>query len=244
MERIGKLLAPKPLAPVCDRCGRERPFLRTSRGKVLKVRGPCLCAYDDHAARQAQAEADRQALLRRREREASIPPPYRSACFGDFADAAPTLTAYFDGERPGLLTIIGPCGTGKTRALYAFLLRARAIGRHVTMHYCPELLSGLSHGRDGAKQAAALGASETLLLLDDVGAEAPAPWEFRQLAIVLHHREQWSRPTVLTTNLEVEALSGLSERIASRVAGGTILHLLGEDRRLRKPSRPAAQPPF
>ena len=225
----------------CPRCGRERAFVVNSAGRTVPLLAPCMHCYQGGPAEPA-AEPHQAAegkpighILR------SIPPSFRDAHISDFG-MTEELVAFANAARPGFFTLIGPCGSGKTRACYAMRIHAAVDGRPCTMHHCPTLLAQMTSGRNGASTATELGKRESLLILDDLGAESPPPWQLALLLIILHRREEWRFPTFLTTNLDLQALSRLSERLASRIAGGIVLELDGRDHRLPDPA--AGQLPF
>jgi DNA replication protein DnaC len=53
-----------------------------------------------------------------------------------------------------------------------------------------------------------------LLVLDDLGAEAPTPWAAEKLYQLLNHRYNYRLPTVVTTNRDLDRLEG---RLATRL---------------------------
>jgi len=180
---------------------------------------------DEAAKRCAEIEsADGQTSL-------AIPRQYHGAVFADFAGAQAELERFYARSRPGLLTVLGACGVGKTRLAYALVRQSYADGRACELHHAPTLLEELAATR-GIGRAKELGRRECLMILDDILGEDPPPHQVRLLSVILYRREQWGLPTMLTCNLSVDGISALSERIASRVAGGLVLELGGEDRRL------------
>jgi hypothetical protein len=73
------------------------------------------------------------------------------------------------------------------------------------------------------------------LMLDDLGAEKTTPFAVQCLYSVLAAREEWGRPTALTTNLTLDEIARVfDDRIASRLAGGYVLAMGGPDRRLKR----------
>ena len=74
-------------------------------------------------------------------------------------------------------------------------------------------------------------AETTLLCLDDIGLRSPSDAAYDILHAVMTARRR--NPTVITGNLSPVQLAKLyDDRIASRLAQGTVLELCGADRRL------------
>ncbi len=70
-------------------------------------------------------------------------------------------------------------------------------------------------------------------IIDDVGTRSKiTDHQYETLKLALDAREE--KPTVITTNLDIQALGRLfDDRIASRIAGGTIVEFSG-DRRIER----------
>jgi len=72
-----------------------------------------------------------------------------------------------------------------------------------------------------------------LLVVDDLGAEAPTPWAAEKLYQLFNHRYVYQLPTVVTTNRDLDALEG---RLASRLSDRRLcqqVHLRAADYRRR-----------
>jgi len=140
----------------------------------------------------------------------------------------------------GWLYLHGPTGVGKSH-LASAVARSIADHRHVSACYAsePALMAFIRAGWD---RSSALSADERianlqeadLLIIDDIGtAHRPkgdtAAWVDAQLFDVLHPRYQYSRATILTSNLPP---SKLEQRLASRISGrATVLHIDNTDQR-------------
>lgn len=71
-----------------------------------------------------------------------------------------------------------------------------------------------------------------LLLLDDLGTEQFGEWTVSQLYLLINHRLDNMRPTIITTNLQLSQIgSRISERVASRLALYRTINVKGSDRR-------------
>lgn len=137
------------------------------------------------------------------------------------------------------LVLFGPVGVGKSRAALAACRPANDNGLEVRYLLVAEALDLLRPGGpDGALDD--LSGCDRLIL-DDLGSERPTDWTAERLGILLDRRWRDERPTVVTTNLELdsddarnEILAALGPRSYSRVVGdgALVLRLTGPDRRL------------
>ncbi len=163
---------------------------------------------------------------------ALVPPPLREA-FGALTRA----------KAPWPLFVAGPPGTGKTCA--ALVLLDHAGGEyHTAAGLCEALIRSAagrlewSHlGRGGTlwpeqfwKQLAAA----PLVVLDELGArDRVSDHHYEAVKRVLDERH--GRPLVLLSNLDLAALERLyDDRLASRMAAGTVVRLDGPDRRIER----------
>lgn len=73
-----------------------------------------------------------------------------------------------------------------------------------------------------------------LLVLDDLGTEQLKDYAFTVLFHIIDQRYTWGRPLIVTSNLDLGALSaGFSDRVASRLAEMcAVLDLGNQDRRV------------
>lgn len=150
------------------------------------------------------------------------------------------IRATVAGEAPWPLVVSGPAGCGKTCA--ALCLLDHAGGLYFTAASLAEKLILASkgelynHDSHHTISNAALWeeiATTTLVVLDEVGArEKVSDWHYECVKRVLDERE--GRPLMVLTNLSLGAIDELyDDRVASRLAGGTVLILDGPDRRLQ-----------
>ena len=119
----------------------------------------------------------------------------------------------------GWLTLIGGYGCGKTHLAVAIALERLQQGDAVYFAVVPDLLDHLrrAYGPSSAETYDevfdALRAAD-LLVLDDVGAHSTTPWAGEKLYQIFSYRYINELPTVITTNLNPEALD---DRLASRM---------------------------
>jgi DNA replication protein DnaC len=136
--------------------------------------------------------------------------------------AAHALARTYAAAPSGWLYLVGPVGAGKS-SLMAALLNALAETHELIGLYgvAADLLDYIRAGyaRDAdvrAEQRAAQLREAPLLCLDDLGAEQTTDWSEAALFGILNARWQHNRPTIITSNVP---LSALSPRIQSRIAG-------------------------
>lgn len=161
------------------------------------------------------------------------------------------------------LFIYGPCGCGKsTLAAMSLLyhseqfhcsLKRRAAGKSLKFITLPQLLLELrkSYGRRpehsvGTRALSSPSDSEEkqieryksidILVLDDFGAEKTTDWSLTMLYLILSHRYEYNKVTILTSNLSLDELTNQlgDARLTSRIGGWcTLIHMKGEDKRKR-----------
>ena len=153
-------------------------------------------------------------------------------------------------QRPENVLLFGPTGTGKTWAAVA-LMRAWSkefdrFGRRECRYHewdlrfikSAEILMLL---RESYGPRATSTESEVirkfqgigLLVIDDLGAERVSDWSLSSLYLILDHRMQRRKPTILSTNMDLKQLDQMDSRIASRLGGMHLVKLKGQDLRLK-----------
>lgn len=76
-----------------------------------------------------------------------------------------------------------------------------------------------------------------ILVLDDFGAEKTSDWSLTMLYLILSHRYEYNKVTILTSNLSLDELTKQfgDARLTSRIGGWcSLIHMKGEDRRKRE----------
>ncbi len=125
----------------------------------------------------------------------------------------------FAANPEGWLLLSGSYGCGKTHLAAAIVNQRVAQGGSALFVVVPDLLDhlraayapGAEEGYDARFEAVR---SAPLLVLDDLGTEAPTPWAAEKLFQILNHRYNARLPTVFTTN---HSLEDLDERLRSRL---------------------------
>lgn len=167
----------------------------------------------------------------------------------DRIDLPGDLRGWPDGDSGWALTLLGPTGCGKTWTAIEVLLRLREPITARTGNYRParfldavEFVDDLRADLDAAHAAFERAAAIPLLILDDVGAGRSTDYSDDRISTLLRKRYNRSLLTVVTSNAPtLKALSaGLDPRICSRLAGGTVVTLRGQDRRPRRATGGAA----
>lgn len=150
----------------------------------------------------------------------------------DVIEYCRAYTAAFDPHSDSLL-LYGATGIGKTHLCLAIARGVTEQGFGVVYGSVQPLVRRLEAERFGREQ----GDSENqliscdLLVLDDLGMEFDTPFSRACLYDILNARLLEGRPTVVSTNLGVNALKErYGEQIASRISGGFVpLHCVGSD---------------
>ena len=146
----------------------------------------------------------------------------------------------------GWLTLIGGTGVGKTHLAAAAANVRLAAGDRVCFAVVPELLDALraSYRDDGeASFESTLGwlKDADLLVLDDLGAQQATEWADEKLYQLCASRYLQRLPTLVTTNVDPEALD---PRLASRLLDskrGLVLQVKAKDYRTDLPATVVSQ---
>lgn len=152
----------------------------------------------------------------------------------DGAPFAEKLAAWADDETPDNLVLVGPVGVGKTHAAVAACRQHVAHGAGLEFWPVGELLDALDWRRPESAATLARFMSVDLLIVDDLGAERANEWTGERLYAVVNRRWLENRPTIVTTNLEPEALeAAIGQRTYSRLAHDALAVAIGGDDRRR-----------
>lgn len=173
--------------------------------------------------------------------EAGIPAKYREARKGTFpADQFAITTDFATGQIDSLF-ICGNQGTGKTFLATATLQAfARAneskIGSWTTAGMMLAAIRSTYHPQAKEQELSVMHKFSDCgcLLIDDLGAEKVSDWSIPMMYEIIAARTNWNRPTIITSNLTVAQIADWNPRIASRLAGGVVYRMDGEDRRVAK----------
>jgi DNA replication protein DnaC len=180
-----------------------------------------------------------------RKASAAVPKRFASASLVDFpAEIQSRVLDWFAAPKDGMF-IHGEVGTGKTHLACAIVRLFFLTRRCAHFLRAAELYTSLRDCYNRNESEANLlekFAAYPLLVLDDIGAGNLSDFERRVTLEILDRRLNSLKPTVVTSNWDLQFISDkLDDRIASRMAGLSILELSGGDRRLVDSKHCAAQ---
>jgi DNA replication protein DnaC len=173
---------------------------------------------------------------RERKIQRELPARYQLARLSDFPVELQSRAARWIAHPGDGLLIEGPVGSGKTY-LAAAIVRARIeSGMRASFRRSADLYAALRESyRLNASESDLMGPyrDAQLLVLDNLGAGSLTDFERRITLEILDRRLNDRRPTVVTTNWELDAIAEkMDDRIASRLAMYVNFRLDGRDRRL------------
>jgi DNA replication protein DnaC len=130
----------------------------------------------------------------------------------------------FAGEPDGWMVLCGASGCGKTHIAAAIVNRIVEAGGRALFVVVPDLLD---HLRAAYQPGADIGYDELfervrnapVLVLDDLGTQAPTPWAQEKLFQLINHRFNTRLPTIVTTNLLPEQIE---ERLRTRLTDAAV----------------------
>ena len=182
----------------CPRCGEER-----RRQRVAHLRR--LSNLDAHADKTFQTFQTDLAYLT----------PAQAGSLRIARD----LCLRFAGQPEGWLLLQGGYGSGKTHLAAAIAHASLEAGLATFFVTVPDLLDHLRATFGPSSEIAYDDLFDRvrnvpLLVLDDLGSESPTPWATEKLYQIINHRYEYRLPTVITTNVKLEAIE---PRIRSRL---------------------------
>lgn len=180
-----------------------------------------------------------------RKASAAVPKRFAAASLIDFPEAIQKrVLDWFAAPQDGLF-IHGSVGSGKTHLACAIVRLFFLTRRYAHFLRAAELYSCLRDCYSRNESEAGLlekFVAYPLLVLDDIGAGSLSDYERRITLEILDRRLNSLKPTVVTSNWDLQFISDkLDDRIASRMAGLSILELSGGDKRLVDSKNCAAQ---
>ena len=163
-----------------------------------------------------------------------------------FREAAGYAHAFAEEPR-GWLVLVGPSGCGKTHLAAAIAQRAIELGRPALFMVAPDLLD---HLRSAYAPESADAYSydllfeqvreASLLVLDDLGAQASTPWAQEKLFQLLNHRYNLELPTVVTMS---GSFGALEERLRTRLTSQPLSRVCEVGRLVPSTARLVGTPP-
>lgn len=158
---------------------------------------------------------------------AMIPPEYLELDATTYPDQSiiSACRNWWEGDGRPWLLLDGEFGRGKTFLATWITRLAIGDGQSAVFLTVPELLTEIraTYGTEGTERVSEADLldglkSVHLLVLDDLGAERMTGWAEEKLFEVLNHRHNEHKRTVVTTNLDADALmSHVGERIYWRI---------------------------
>ena len=216
---------------VCPHCGRPSPMPEALLGGrwVPFVPYPCDCPQSARFRERAEEDEAR--------RRVKVPSRFEGNGAGSFADVIRSGRGVY---------LHGPVGTGKTASAYATAEELSAEGWRVEVTSLGKLRSELDDTWGTSEtQAALFGrlAGCDLLVLDDLGKEAPTEATVSMLYRVVNDRYERRRAVMATSNYPRARLAerirrGTDAETATAIASRLIemtesVEMGGEDRRLK-----------
>jgi DNA replication protein DnaC len=168
-----------------------------------------------------------------------VPERFKAAKLSDFSKIDRILEWI---QKPkDFLMIIGPCGTGKTHLACAMTMDLRTKGMFTKLVFSSTLFLQLRNSfNNGGQSGSEMEIIESMikpdiLIVDDLGVQKQSDYVTESWYTIIDTRYRNNRPMACTSNLNLkEIASVMSERIASRLMSGTVVSLIGGDKRRGK----------
>jgi DNA replication protein DnaC len=216
--------------PVCSLCkdrGYVRadvPFGHPDFGKPIKCQ--CRKAMDNARLRQAFLDLSLLGHMKR----------FEHATFQSFKHRIPNVKEAYDAaldfsrDPTGWLTLVGPNGSGKTHLAIALARRCLEQGMSALFSVTPDLLDHLRatfapNAHEQFDELFQKMKDVEILILDDLGTEQGTSWANDKLFQLVNYRYNMVLPLVVTVNSQ--AMREMNLRIASRLASGVIVNMVG-----------------
>ena len=228
----------------CDRHGIILQFAKNKFYMKDRIIEHCsLCAKEEEELKEKEKEKELQAIEHSRLNH-GIPNRFLGARLTDF-DKIDTVLNWI--KKPdGFLFIHGACGCGKSHLACAIKYHFNEMKISVKLAFSSELFLELRKSFnkkeivDGEysiieKYAPEYKEKLDICIFDDVGAQKISEYVIEAWYDIIDRRYRNNYPTIFTSNFSLKEISiCMTDRIASRLASGTIFELPGKDRRLIK----------
>ncbi|MBT9153242.1 MAG: DNA replication protein DnaC [Firmicutes bacterium] len=212
----------------CGSCGvniNERT--RHIFSNIVRIYTPCECLNRTMLAKAVdRLRVLSEYSISKNRAKAGLSPMFENAALETFEHRPGTedmVEAALAFDMTSGLFIMGSYGAGKSHIAAAIC--NRMLQQEYTCRYAnvPETLAKIRATYDGyGSESRILDELITvnLLVLDDMGAEKPTEWVADRLYTVIDSRYRHMRPTIYTTNLNLDELAArVGERIVDRVLG-------------------------
>lgn len=232
--------------PTCEYCGREL-LTRTIPlfgGMVHTYYGPCDCPEATEARQAAELEKERAEEMAKLERfmhrctAAGIGKRYLNATLSD-----EIKDAYEHREKEGLY-ITGPVGTGKTyqaMALAEKLIKEKQTVRVISAMELLAQFRAVNNGEDTEEEILGRLNRPKVLIIDDLGKNAPTEWVLSMLYQVIDQRYKDMSTIIVTSNYDKSDLYNRLKREEPATAKALVsrlwemtdtVEMSGKDRRI------------
>ena len=130
-----------------------------------------------------------------------------------------TVPDNWHGLEPGQSAFLhGSTGTGKTYLAAAMLSGHGKFTAVVSADLMAKIKEAISNPERSVWGVLSGYKTSDYLLIDDLGSETPTDYALENIFMILDHRYRNDLPTVITSNLDLDALAvKLDDRIASRI---------------------------
>jgi len=243
----------KPVAS-CGNCNTPTQLDIEIQGVLRRVPIQCKCRFDAYEREQKESEMrDLQRRLERFRAYSLMDNRFEASTFENWEHRTDNRQEYALGVKycenwntmyannRGLL-FFGAAGNGKTFLSFSIANALYKQGRSVMAISIIKLLTAIKdsfdkHGELGEADVLNTVRDASLLVLDDLGVEHKTSWAYEKLYTIIDTRYRANKPTIITTNLTLDALrenlstidlksraKDPSERIFSRITEMCVFH--------------------